>query len=388
MSAKFAAFPEAEHRERLKRVRAQLQAAGFECCVSIAPEHLYYLAGYDSWVSVNSPQALVFSVEGDEDPTLVVRNVDVALVLESSWISDIRDYHLYVEDVATLIAQTAREHGLDRGQVAIELQSYALPYSFGLALADALAPAHVEDATDLLGYARVVKSEAEMSYLRQAASYAEVGLAAARRALRPGISEIRLAAVIESAMRGAGSDYWSIPTELTSGPRTPAGHGTPRSRLIEQGDLVHMEFAGVSHRYHVTVVHTLALGDPGRRAREIYGAARASLRAGIAATQPGVPVCEIEKASLVPLRGYGLDRYALMRFGYGIGIAYPPIWLEPLQISRGFDRKLEPGMVFVLHACLQLQEEQIGIVQGGTWALSDSGLEMLAGGGDVELEVV
>jgi Xaa-Pro dipeptidase len=77
-----------------------------------------------------------------------------------------------------------------------------------------------------------------------------------------------------------------------------------------------------------------------------------------------------------------------MRFGYGIGIAYPPIWLEPLQISRGIDQRLEPGMVFVLHAYLQLLEEGLGIIQGGTYALTENGLEMLVGGGDVALEIV
>jgi len=93
----FAAFTEAEHRERLARARASLADAGFAGCVSVAPEHLNYLAGYDSWVSVNSPQALVFTT-GDDTPTLVVRNVDRPLAAETSWLDDIRDYHLHADD--------------------------------------------------------------------------------------------------------------------------------------------------------------------------------------------------------------------------------------------------------------------------------------------------
>jgi len=90
----------------------------------------------------------------------------------------------------------------------------------------------------------------------------------------------------------------------------------------------------------------------------------------------------------VPLRAVGLEGVAVMRFGYGIGVAYPPIWLEPLQISRGFENRLEPGMVFVLHAYLQLLDEGLGIIQGGTYTLTSSEIEMLVGGGDVALEVV
>ena len=387
MRPTYAAFPESEHRERLARARGILRRNGIDCCVSVAPEHLYYFAGYDSWVSVNSPQALIFMADGGE-PALVVRDVDLALPRETSWVSDVRSYHLFSDDVPALIAAVAREQGLAGGKVAIETQSYALPHALGQAVARALAPATVVDATDLLGATRLIKSARELDYLRKAASYAQAGLDAARRTLKPGITEIALAAAVEGGMRGAGSDYWSIPTELASGPRTAGGHATARERVIESGDLVHLEFAGVHRRYHAAAIHTFAAGQPSKRAREFYDLGRASLAAGIAAIRPGVPVAAVEEASLEPLRAAALEGAAIMRFGYGIGITYPPIWLEPLQISRGIDQRLEPGMVFVLHAYLQLLEEGLGIIQGGTYALTDNGLEMLVGGGDVALEVV
>ena len=132
----------------------------------------------------------------------------------------------------------------------------------------------------------------------------------------------------------------------------------------------------------------MAAGEPGPRVREVYDVARASLAAGIAAIEPAVPVDAVEEASLEPLAAAGLVEFAQMRFGYGIGVAYPPIWLESLQISRGFVRRLEPGMVFVLHACIELPDEGIGIVQGGTYALTDDGLCELVGGGDVSFDVL
>jgi len=35
-------------------------------CLMMAPEHLYYFGGYDSWVSVNSPQALIVTAGADQ----------------------------------------------------------------------------------------------------------------------------------------------------------------------------------------------------------------------------------------------------------------------------------------------------------------------------------
>jgi Xaa-Pro aminopeptidase len=385
MTATYAAFGEAEHRGRLAAARRVLREAGLAGAIVVAPEHIFYLSGYDSWVSVNSPQALILGT-GDDEPTLVMRNVDLPLAYETTWVRDIRSYHLHRDDVPALIARVLDEKGIGGGRIAIETQTYALTHALGLALAQAVAPAELVDATELLGEIRVIKSAREMDYLREAARFANAGLAAARRAAKPGMTEIALSAEIESAIRKAGSDYWSIPVELASGPRTPGGHATARERVLADGDLIHLEFAGVSRRYHAAAIHTFALGDPGERGREIYRLGLESLAAGIAATRIGAPVSAIEEASLEPLRKVGLEHAATMRFGYGIGIAYPPIWLETLQISRGFQRKLAANMVFVLHSCIELPDEGIGVIQGGTYALTDWGLELLAGGGVVELE--
>lgn len=386
MGPKFAAFPEADYRERLARARAVLKKAGIDACVSVAPEHLYYLGGYDSWVAANSPQAMVFMTEGGE-PGLILRDVDELLATEATWIKDVRTYRLHAENAAERIAALAREKGLKGGKVAIETQSFALPFALGDALRKALAPAEIVDATELLGDIRHIKSAREMVYVEEAARLTNIGLEAARKALKPGITEIQLAAALEGAMRNAGSDYWSIPTELTGGPRSAGGHGTPRDRVIEAGELVHVEFAGVSNRYHTVCCHTMSAGEPSKRARDVYRITRESLQAALKVIRPGVPVGDVEEASYVPLRREGLEHAAMMRFGYGIGAAFPPVWLESLQISRGFDRTLEPGMVFVLHASLALIDEGIGTMQGGTYTMTPSGLEMLVGGGDRDLDV-
>lgn len=386
MRGTYAAFSEGEHRTRLERLRTLMRHRGIEHCISVAPESLYYYGGYDSWVSVNSPQALIFTA-GDDEPAIVLRDTDLSLAYESSWVRDIRPYRLMFDDVAIAIANVAREKGLRGGKVAIEIQSYAIPHALGLALSAALAPADIVDGTVLLGLPRLIKSTTEMAYLREAARHAQAGLDAMRRTLRPGITEIALAAEIENAMRVSGSDYWSIPTELAGGGRSAGGHATPRNRVIAPGDLVHAEFAGVAARYHATAIHTMAAGKPTARAREIYDVACECLAAGIAAVRPGAPVGAIEEASLVPVRVAGMEDAAVMRFGYGIGVAYPPIWLEPLQISRGPDQRMEVGMVFVLHSYLQFPEEGLGVIQGGTYALTEAGVDMLVGSGDTPLEV-
>ena len=387
MSPTFAAFERSEHIGRLARAREAMSAAGIAACVSIAPEHLYYLGGYDSWVGVNSAQAMIFTAGADE-PTLILRDVDLPLARETTWLEDVRTYSLIHDDFAQLVAGILKDKRVVSGPIGAELQSYAVPHALGTALADALGPSQLVDATELLGDLRLIKSPAEIACLERAAHVSSQGLRAVHDNLQPGLSEIGLAAVIESAMRRAGSDYWAIPTELSSGKRSAGGHATPRAKIIEAGELVHVEFAGVHQRYHTVALQTLAVGYPGAKALELYDIALQSLRAGMAAAKPGAAVAAIEEASLKPLKAHGLEDAAMMRFGYGIGIAYPPIWLETLQIARGFERTLAPDMVFVLHSCLELPDEGLGVIQGGTYRLSETGLHKLVGAGDVDLVMV
>ena len=382
----FAAFDAQEHRGRLARAREQLAAAGLVGAICVAPENLFYLAGFDS-ITYFSQQALVFDATGASPPTLVVRDVDLPLVRGTSWVEDVRTYHLHAGDVAALVAEVAREKGLATGRVGIELASFALPAAYGLALREAMRPAELVDATARLNALQYIKSDAEMAYIREAAGYAEIGIEATRRALRPGITEIALCAEIEHAIRAAGSDYPAIPTECASGPRSPGGHATAMPRTIEHGDLVHLEFAGAARRYHSVSIITASIGDPGPRARAIYDLGLESYRAGLALCAPGAEVAEIEEASLGPLRRENLDHAAMMRFGLGIGIGYPPAWVGTFQMDRYADARLAPGMVFYIHSCLELLDEGIGVIQGGSYCVRDDGIEALSGAADCELYV-
>jgi Xaa-Pro aminopeptidase len=188
-------------------------------------------------------------------------------------------------------------------------------------------------------------------------------------------------------MRSAGSDYPSIPTELTSGPRSALVHGTPSDRVLEPGDLVHVEVGGVEQRYNAVGLQTFHIGGapaPPIGVR-LYEVAHACLRAGLDAIFPGIEAHAVEAPALAALRDAGLGDGFQMRFGYGVGAGYPPTWLDPFQITRTSTQKLQPGIAFVLHACLLDEPARVGVVVGGTYAMAETGSERLAGAGAVDL---
>jgi Xaa-Pro dipeptidase len=144
---------------------------------------------------------------------------------------------------------------------------------------------------------------------------------------------------------------------------------------------VHVEFAGVHRRYHAVAIQTLAAGRPAAEASDLYRLACESLTMGVEACRPGTTGADVDEASRVPLEREGLGHAAMMRFGYGVGIAYPPTWLEVLNIAEGSEHRLEPGMVAVLHVCLQLTDQALGVLVGGTYLITDQGASPIAGAG-------
>jgi Xaa-Pro dipeptidase len=155
------AFPNSEYRERLDCARQALERAGFDGCICVAPEHLYYLGGYDA-NTYFVDQGLIFTI-GSDNPTLVIREVDVPLAQQTSWLSDVRTYHFGAQDAADLIAAVAKEKGLLGSRIGLDLQAYALPGASALRLIHALGPSTVGDSTDTVGKLRVVLSPRELA---------------------------------------------------------------------------------------------------------------------------------------------------------------------------------------------------------------------------------
>ena len=383
-------FPPEEMAARLARVRREMVGGGIDALIVLAPDSQYWLCGLESFISGVLSQALIVPADGNRQMVLVVWDADEPLARATAMVEEVYGYRFGVDDPTAAFRAALDACAPSAEVVGFDAASRAVSHTFGSLLVAALAPARCVDCSALLADARLIKSENELAFLRRAGVFAQAGLQAALEHARPGITERRLAAEIEYAMRSAGSDYPSIPTELTSGSRSALVHGTPSHRILEAGDLVHVEVGGVEQRYNAVGLQTFHIGGapaPSAGAR-LYEVAQACLREGLGAIRPGIEAHAVEAPALAVLRAAGLGDGFQMRFGYGVGAGYPPTWLDPFQITRTSAQELQPGIAFVLHACLLDESAQVGVVVGGTYAMTEAGVELLAGAGAVDLHTV
>lgn len=369
-------FSKAEHQRRLLRARHALSEAGLQGAVCVSPETLFYLAGYEGY-TFWTEQALVLSATSGE-AVLILRDADLPLATETAVVDDVRTYRFGRDDPAQLVRDALSDLGLSEGRIGTEKQSYALPAAYGERLAARLQGSFtLTDCSRLLSRLRVRKSAAEIACVRTAATRTRAGTTAAMGAIQAGATEIEIAAAIERGVRDAGSDYSAMPTMVASGPRTAAVHSTPTMRVVTQGDQVVVWFAGVERRYHVTAYRTVQVGQPSARYREMYEAAEASLGVLIDNVAIGKPVAQAARAASAALQATDYSAYQIARWGYGVGIAFPPVWLEAFDVVEESEDVFEPGTLMCLHVCFSSPAEGVGLYVGGDYLLTEGGLEAL-----------
>jgi Xaa-Pro dipeptidase len=370
-------FDHGEYAARLRRTRAAMRDAGLDALLVFHQEHMFYLAGYDQigyWVY----QVLIVPA-ADAPMTAVVRKVDELLVRDGGIVEDVRVWlDDTTRDPAQQTADILAERGLLRGRrLGIERKSHALlPYYYDL-LREALAGAELVDASDLITELRLVKSPAEIACMRRAGEVMDAGVRAAWEALHPGARECDVHAAVAAAMYRAGGEHPSVAPPMGSGPRVlTQTHGAATTREIRAGDPFLLEVGGCVRRYHAVCMRTASVGPPGARMRSMHDAIRAATDAGLAAIKPGVPTADVARVVHDGLARHGYSRRG-QHVGYGIGLGYPPTWIDNLRIKETDPHLLREGMTFLFHAGLLAPEGDVYVALGDPVLVTATGHERL-----------
>ncbi|HEV8308217.1 MAG TPA: Xaa-Pro peptidase family protein [Methylomirabilota bacterium] len=370
-------FERSEYTARLRRTRAAMREAGLDVLLVFHQEHMFYLAGYDQigyWVY----QVLI--VPAAEAPmTAIVRKVDELLVRDGGIVDDVRVWlDDATRDPAQQTADILTERGLLRGaRIGIERKSHALlPYYYDL-LRDALQGAELVDASDLVTELRLIKSPAEIACMRRAGEVMDAGVQAAWEALRPGARECDVHAAVVAAMYRAGGEHPSVAPPMGTGPRTlTQTHGAATTREVRAGDPFLLEVGGCYRRYHAVCMRTASVGAPGDRLRSMHDAIREATDAGLAAIKPGVRTAEVARLVHAQMAERGYSRRG-QHVGYGIGLGYPPTWIDNLRIKETDTHVLQAGMSFLFHAGLLAPEGDLYVALGDPVLVTATGPERL-----------
>ena len=359
-----------EYKERLKKVKIDMQKKGIDLLISHDPSNMNYLTGYDAWSFYYAQCVLVHANE--EEPICFVRAQDGGGAYIKTYLQDknIIEYdekyiHTWPLHPYQYLVEIIKKRKWDNQNIGLEMDShYFTAYCYEV-IKKGLPNAKLKDAERLVNWVRVVKSNAEIKLMQSAARIVECGMKTAFKSINPGVRQCDAVADIQKALfngtKEFGGDYPSIATLLPTGKGTSASHLTHTDEKFVSGEATIIEIAGAYKRYHCPMARTVLLGERDQKKIDTMKATNEALDAGIAVTKPGNTVDDVAQKFWSVLDKYKIKKHS--RTGYSIGIGYPPDWGEQtFNILKGDKTILQPNVTF----------HMIAVMQFGDWGVEAS----------------
>jgi Xaa-Pro dipeptidase len=344
-------FPQEEYRRRLACLREQMRGRSLDALLVTTPENICYLSGYQT-PGYYCKQCLLVPAEGDA--IHVTRATEETNAKALSWIEQTTSY-MDDQEPVELFAQVLGGHGFSKARIGVEKQGWFFPVADLEQLQGRLADAAFVDGSMLVEACRLVKSDAEIAYILQAAQAACAGMQAGIEAVRVGVNEDGVAAEVQRVVTAMGSEYPGLPIFVASGVRTSYAHATWSGRRLEPGDPVLLEISGCYKRYSGALMRSGTLGEPSAQLRSMADAAIGALDDMLKAIRPDRPLGEVWEVWARSLERRGFQG-RFKRTGYSIGVNFPPDWGEGhiLSFKRGEQRLLKENMTFHIPSIVKI----------------------------------
>ncbi len=375
-------FSTQEFKNRVESVQSTIRDRDLDALLVTTPENIYYLSGLDT-TGFYSYQCLIVPQTGE--PAFVVRQLETPNIEIRTWISQLKAYgESYGGDSVETTrgvdatAELLDEMDLGDGRLGFEQDSWFITYHQVALLEEAL-PGELVGCSNIVEPERLIKSDAELEYIREAADIVEAGTQAGVDTVGKGVNENDIAANTYSGLIRNGAMHGTR-VYVTSGTRSALPHARWKGRTVRQGEPVNFEVGAAVNRYYASLWQTAHVGDSvppvvGR----VEEAVTSGLQAAIDQIEPGVPADEVHDACQSVLQEAGYAEFSPHRTGYSLGIGFPPGWGEGhiVSIGPGDDTPLEQNMVFHMPVTVILPD--YGTVGCSvTLRVADDGAEILA----------
>ncbi len=238
------------------------------------------------------------------------------------------------------------------------------------------------DIRTAIGRMRSVKSRGEIALIRKAAEASVDAHLAAMKAVKPGVWEYEIAALMKYEFERRGCEWPSYPPIVGSGFYSTVLHYDQDWNQMKSGDVVVMDVAGSYGGYTADITRTLPVnGHFTPRQREIYDIVLAAQNAALAATRPGVYLGRHGSKGLYEIaydyiNSHGRDLHGQRLGQYFIHGLSHPIGLN-VHDPMDYNQALEPGMVITMEPGIYIPEEKIGVRIEDDVLITPGGNELL-----------
>lgn len=224
-----------------------------------------------------------------------------------------------------------------------------------------------QDVRPMLSSLRTFKDAGEIELIRKATNASIAAQLAAMHAMKPGMSEREISALVQYEWGKRGCERPAYAPIVGAGAHSTVLHYSDDSGPINAGDVVVIDAAGEYSMYASDITRTLpASGTFTPRQREIYNIVLGAQQAAIAAFQSGKSTLlrntpdSLHKVAFdyidshgKDLHGNSLGKYFIHGLSHYVGLN--------VHDPGDYEAKLGPGAVFTIEPGIYIPEEKLGV---------------------------
>ena len=233
---------------------------------------------------------------------------------------------------------------------------------------------------DEVGRQRWVKDPEEIAHLRAAQGATDRAFEAILEYLAIGLTERAVGLELERLLRRDGADGLAFEPIVAFGENAAEPHHEPTHRLLEEGDVIKLDFGALWEGYHADMTRTIAFGSPASELRKIHDVVREAQQAGIDAVATGVAGVFVDEVARAVIRDAGYGDQFLHGLGHGVGLEIH----EGPRLGRGFDHELPAGAVVTIEPGIYLPglggvriEDMVEVTHDGCSVLGTSTRDLI-----------
>jgi Xaa-Pro aminopeptidase len=224
---------------------------------------------------------------------------------------------------------------------------------------------------------RLVKDGDELGRLRTAIDITVLGHLAGMQAVRPGMWEYQLEAVIEATFRGNGADRVGYPSFVGSGPNGSTLHYDVNRREMRPGELVAVDAGAEWGQYTADVTRTFPVsGRFTARQKAIYDLVLATQRATFESVRPGVRLRDLDRVARRYMKDHSgrlcgertCEAYFVHDVGHWLGMDVHDPGDPNAPLAPGMVLTIEPGIYLPAESLgIRIEDDVLVTPTGGEW---------------------
>lgn len=271
-------------------------------------------------------------------------------------------------------AEKAKELGIESLAFEQDYVTYSSYLQYQEKMGSALKP-----VSGLIEKIRMIKTPEEVEILKAAAKIADDAFEHICGFIKAGQTELEISNELEFFMRKQGATSSSFDTIVASGLRSALPHGVATDKIVEQGDMITLDYGALYNGYISDITRTVAVGEPSEKMKEIYQIVLDAQVLGVEKIGPGMTGIEADAIARDYIKSKGYGEAFGHSTGHGIGLEVH----EGPGLSFKSQTALEPGMAVTVEPGIYLPgiggvriEDDILITESGNVRLTNSTKEL------------